>query len=324
MWIILVVFSAVFALTFGAALAAARFQQARSRQKVAGMLHTVDNREAIAPAGAILRDAAGEDGYAARLFSRFDLHQKLERTLRQSGSGFAMRRFFALSGMMAAGGAVLGSCLAAAVDLPAVPAAAAAALAMGLLPYLRFARKRTRRLAECEQQLPEALDFLARSMRAGHAFSISLEMLSEETADPLGGEFRSLFNEQNLGASPEAAFRNLTGRVPILDIKFFASAIMLQRQTGGNLAEILTRLAAVIRERFRLRGQVKAASSHGRLTAMILCALPIFTMLGMLAVAPGYLQGMADDPDGRYLIAFAVGGQVVGNYVIRRIVNIEV
>jgi tight adherence protein B len=304
-------------------MAATRFQQARNRQKVAGMLHTVDNREVVASSGAILRDAAG-DGFAARLLARFDILQKLDRTLRQSGSRMTMRRFFALSGIMAAVGTVLGSFLARAVALPPLPTAAGVALVMGLLPYLRLVRKRKRRLAECEQQLPEALDFLARSMRAGHAFSISLEMLSEETADPLGGEFRSLFNEQNLGASPEAALHNLTGRVPILDLKFFASAIMLQRQTGGNLAEILTRLASVIRERFSLRGQVKAASSHGRLTALILCALPIMTMLGMLAVAPGYLQGMAGDPDGRYLIAFAIGGQLVGNYVIRKIVNIEV
>ena len=112
-------------------------------------------------------------------------------------------------------------------------------------------------------------------MRAGHAFSISLEMLGEEMADPLGQEFRTLFNEQNLGAPIDIALRNFTTRVPLLDVRFFTSSVLLQKQTGGNLSEILSRLAYVIRERFRLKGQVKAASAHGRLTATILTLLPI-------------------------------------------------
>ena len=112
-------------------------------------------------------------------------------------------------------------------------------------------------------------------------------------ADPLGQEFRTLFNEQNLGAPLEIALRNFTERVPLLDVRFFTSSVLLQKQTGGNLSEILSRLAYVIRERFRLKGQVKAASAHGRLTATILTLLPVATMLGLLVVAPGYLQGMA-------------------------------
>src|SRR5262252_7409071 len=110
-------------------------------------------------------------------------------------------------------------------------------------------------------------------MRAGHAFSVSLEMLGQESPDPLGREFRALFNEQNLGAAIEVALASLARRVPLVDVRFFVSAVMLQRQTGGNLSEILTRLGYVIRERFRLRGQVKAASAHGRITAVILTLL---------------------------------------------------
>ena len=145
-----------------------------------------------------------------------------------------------------------------------------------------------------EEQFPEALDFLARSMRAGHAFSISLEMLGEEMADPLGQEFRALFNEQNLGAPLEIALRNFTERVPLLDVRFFTSSVMLQKQTGGNLSEILSRLAYVIRERFRLKGQVKAASAHGRLTATILTLLADrHHGIACSLIAPGYLQGMA-------------------------------
>jgi tight adherence protein B len=149
-------------------------------------------------------------------------------------------------------------------------------------------------------------------------------MVGDDLADPLGQEFRTLFNEQNLGASLEAALRNFTERVPLLDVRFFTSSVLLQKQTGGNLAEILTRLAYVIRERFRLKGQVKAASAHGRLTATILTLLPICTMGGMLVVAPGYLQGMAKDPDGKWLIAGAIVAQVLGNFFIKKIINIKV
>jgi tight adherence protein B len=149
-------------------------------------------------------------------------------------------------------------------------------------------------------------------------------MLGEELADPLGQEFRALFNEQNLGAPLDLALRNFTERVPLLDARFFTSSVLLQRQTGGNLSEILTRLSYVIRERFRLKGQVKAASAHGRLTATILTVLPVATMLGLLVVAPGYLQGMAEDSDGKWLIGGAIVAQILGNFFIKKIINIKV
>jgi tight adherence protein B len=193
-----------------------------------------------------------------------------------------------------------------------------------MAPYLYVRHKRKKRMERLEEQFPEALDFLARSMRAGHAFSISLEMLGEEMSDPLGQEFRTLFNEQNLGAPLDIALRNFTDRVPLLDIRFFTSSVLLQKQTGGNLSEILCRLAYVIRERFRLKGQVKAASAHGRLTATILTLLPVGTMLALLMVAPGYLQGMAEDPDGKYMIGGAIVAQVLGNFFIKKIINIKV
>jgi tight adherence protein B len=202
------------------------------------------------------------------------------------------------------------------------------AIALGIVgaaaPYLFVRHKRKKRLDRLEEQFPEALDFLARSMRAGHAFTISLEMLGEELADPLGQEFRALFNEQNLGAPLDLALRNFTERVPLLDARFFTSSVLLQRQTGGNLSEILTRLSYVIRERFRLKGQVKAASAHGRLTATILTVLPVATMLGLLVVAPGYLQGMAEDSDGKWLIGGAIVAQILGNFFIKKIINIKV
>jgi tight adherence protein B len=198
------------------------------------------------------------------------------------------------------------------------------AFLLGGLPlfYVRF--KRSSRLKELEEQLPEALDFLARSMRAGHAFSISLEMIGAEMPDPLGQEFRALFAENKLGAPIEVAMANYGKRVPLLDVRLFISSVSLQRQTGGNLSEVLTRLAFLIRERFRLKGQVKAASAHGRLTSMVLTILPIVMIFALNFVAPDYLRQMVKDPDGRYMIAAAVVFQILGYIAMRKIVNIKV
>jgi tight adherence protein B len=161
-------------------------------------------------------------------------------------------------------------------------------------------------------------------MRAGHAFTISLEMVGQEIHDPLGHEFRSLFNEQNLGASLDRSLENFAQRVPLADVRFFSSAVLLQRQTGGNLSEILNRLSHIIRERFRLKGQVKAASAHGRLTATILTLLPIATLGGLILTSPGYLDPLLNDEMGRKIIMLGVVAQVVGNFFIRKIIKIKV
>jgi tight adherence protein B len=198
------------------------------------------------------------------------------------------------------------------------------AFLMGGAPYFYVRFKRAQRLWAFEEQLPEALDFLARSMRAGHAFSISLEMLGSESPDPIGQEFRALFAEQNLGAPIDVALENFAKRVPLLDVRLFISSVLLQRQTGGNLSEVLSRLAFLIRERFRLKGQVKAASAHGRLTSRVLTALPIVMVFALQLVAPGYLGIMAKDPDGKWMIAGAILAQIAGYLVMRRITNIKV
>jgi len=198
------------------------------------------------------------------------------------------------------------------------------AFVLGGLPYFYVRHKRNSRLKELEEQLPEALDFLARSMRAGHAFSISLEMIGTEMPDPMGQEFRALFAEHNLGAPIEVAMANFGKRVPLLDVRLFISSVALQRQTGGNLSEVLTRLAFLIRERFRLRGQVKAASAHGRLTSAVLTILPIVMIFLLTFVAPDYLPTMLKDPDGKYMIIAAVIFQVLGYIIMRKIVNIKV
>ncbi|MBL0160954.1 MAG: type II secretion system F family protein [Bryobacterales bacterium] len=201
---------------------------------------------------------------------------------------------------------------------------AGGAIIGGLLPWLYIESRRKRRLNEFEQQFPEALDFIARAVRAGHAFSVSMELLSTEAPEPIRTEFRTAFHELNLGAPIDKALGNMVERVPLVDVRFFVSTILLQRETGGNLAEILMRLAHIIRERFRLKGQVRAAAAHGRLTATILTLIPIVLAVAFSIVAPDYLLILSRDPDGRIMIFCAIAGQLLGYLTMRWIVNIKV
>jgi len=318
----IVSFVVVFALVLMAVSVGLKFFDARRKKQVADMLLTASG-ESVVQVTNLLKDIDPDKptGFKALLQSvQFSRHA--QEQIQQAGLNWSPTRLLTAMGLAMIPGLGIGAW--SKVLLNGTTSAVVFALITGMIPYFIVRRKRTVRLNTLEEQFPDSLDFLARSMRAGHAFSISLEMLGEEMADPLGQEYRALFNEQNLGAPIDIALRNFTLRVPLLDVRFFTSSVLLQKQTGGNLSEILSRLAYVIRERFRLKGQVKAASAHGRLTATILTLLPIGTMLALLAVAPGYLQGMASDDDGKLMIGGAIFAQVLGNYCIKKIINIKV
>ena len=319
---VIVSFVVVFALTMAAVSMGLKFLDARRKTQMTEMLHTAAGEPVVAIEN-LLKELNAENptGFKALLDS-LHFSRRAQEQIQQAGMTWSSTRLLTLMALLGVAGVVLGTMLPFLVNAPIT--AAVLGLGCSTLPYLYVRHKRQTRLDTLEEQFPEALDFLSRSMRAGHAFSISLEMVGEELADPLGQEFRGLFNEQNLGAPLDVALRNFGLRVPLLDVRFFTSSVLLQRQTGGNLSEILTRLAYIIRERFRLKGQVKAASAHGRLTATILTLLPIGTMLGLLLVAPGYLQAMAADSDGKWMIGGAVVAQILGNFFIKKIINIKV
>jgi tight adherence protein B len=318
----IVSFLVLFIVVMVAITLATKFYDSKRKKQVSSMLKTVAPEQQDISVSHLLMESGEESrSFMERFIDRLDFAQKLQVQMQQAGLDWTPLKLFALMFIFCGVGCVIGLRF---QFMGLGYTSAVLGLAFGSLPYFHVRRTRTKRLNKLEEQFPEALEFLARSMRAGHAFTISLEMLGEELPEPLGQEFRTLFNEQNLGAALEVALTNLTTRVPLLDMRFFSSSVLLQKQTGGNLAEILTQLATVIRERFRLKGQVKAASAHGRLTATILMCMPIVTMLALLIVSPGYLQGMAKDPDGRYMIGGAILGQLVGNYFIRRIINIKV
>jgi tight adherence protein B len=200
----------------------------------------------------------------------------------------------------------------------------APAALFGLLPLLILWRQRKKRLSRFEGQFPDALEFVSRSMRAGHAFSVSLEMLHQEFPDPLGGEFKRTFDEQNLGLPIDVALEKLGRRVPMIDVQFFVSAVLLQKRTGGNLAEILDKLAGLIRERFKLRGQIRTISAQGRMSGAVLTAIPMVVGAIMFYVNPEHMRFFSEDPAGTWMAGLALGFQVLGFLVIRKIVNIEV
>jgi tight adherence protein B len=198
------------------------------------------------------------------------------------------------------------------------------ALGFAALPRLYSSRKERLRRSAIEEQFPDALDFLARSVRAGNALSISLETLAGEAREPLRSEFLKVSREQALGASLETALGNLLGRLPLVETRFFVSAVLLQREAGGNLAEVLSRLANSVRERLRLRGHVRAVSGQGRLTAAILTVLPIVVIALLRILSPKYLDALTGDPRGRMLLGAAVLSQILGYLCMKKIVNIEV
>jgi tight adherence protein B len=200
----------------------------------------------------------------------------------------------------------------------------ALAVAMFILPFLFVAWKRKRRLRQFEERFPEALDLLGRAIRAGHAFTTGLEMISKDSPEPVASEFRMAFEEQNFGLPLRDALLNMTERIPLIDVRFFVTALLIQKETGGNLAEILDSLARVIRERFRIFRDVRIRTAQGRLTAGIMIALPMFMLLVLTVLNPAYTRVLFFDPKGPPVLAVAALLQVVGSMLIWRIIQVEV
>src|SRR5450755_1647698 len=192
------------------------------------------------------------------------------------------------------------------------------------LPYAYASHMRTKRFQKFEEKFPEAIDTLARAVRAGHAFTTALEMIANEVAEPVAGEFRQLYEEQKFGLPVRDALINLADRVPLVDIKFFVTAVMLQRETGGNLAEILDNLSYVIRERFKILRQVRVHTAQGRLTMVLLMALPPTIVLIMSIMNPGFIRPLFTDPIGHALIVGGITLQTLGYFFIRKIIRIQV
>jgi tight adherence protein B len=202
---------------------------------------------------------------------------------------------------------------------------APAAAAIGLvLPTVVLTQKRARRLHKFEEMFPEALDLLSRAVKAGHAFQTAMNMAAEELPDPVGPEFRKTFDQQNFGLPLRDALNAMTVRVPIIDVKFFVTAVLIQRETGGNLSEILDNLSHVVRERFKVLRQVRVHTAHGRFTGWVLLALPAFVLVAMSQINPEHMQVMWTEPMGRNMLGAGVVMQTIGYFWIQRVIKIEV
>ena len=200
----------------------------------------------------------------------------------------------------------------------------AAGLLAAALPFIHVWYKRKKRLDAFLEHLPDALDLMSRALSAGHAFSEALHMISVEMPEPIAGEFRKTYEEQNLGLSMKLALENLTNRIPLLDLRMCVTAILIQRETGGNLAEILEKVAYTIRERFRILGDLKTLTTSSRMSAWLLCGLPIGVALAITFMNPEYMSVLWKDPRGHYLIAAAMMMQVTGMLIVRKILRIKI
>jgi len=267
-----------------------------------------------------------------RPMARLSAVRGLDMVLARSGRLLRqLKASLELSGLTATLGSVLLACgFSGAVAFfvvqlftASLPFAAAAGLGASLVPYAYVRRAGAKRLRSLEEQLPQAVDMIAVSLRAGHAFTTGLLMVADDLPDPLGAEFRLLYDQQTYGKPLPDVLKDFAARVPLLDVRIFVTAVLTQRETGGNLAEVLDKLAAVVRERFRIRRQVRAMSAHGRVTGWVLTLLPPVLAGVLTVVAPAHIRILFDDPLGRQMVAGAIGLQIIGTVVIRRIVDIE-
>ena len=241
-----------------------------------------------------------------------------------AGLKWSVSKVLTVCGAFAFIGALAGVRLSHLLPQMAAPFALAVPAVFAALPFAYLARKRRKRISQIEGQLPDALDFMARSLRIGNSFLMTLELLVDESEEPLRSEFRRLTSEIRLGSPMAEPMQKLLQRVPLVDLRMFVSAVLLQRETGGNLGALLTRIGASIRDRFRVRGQVEAAASQAKLSGRVISAMPFVVLGGILVISPGYLQIMTNEPLGRKLLALAAFGQIAGFFIMRKIIRIKV
>ena len=256
----------------------------------------------------------------ANLLQRWDFIKIMRRHLQQADLSWSVGRFTMLM-LLAASVA-----LAIAMREDRIPGIVAVVIAavVGSLPYFYILRRRTKRFRRFEENFPDALDSLARALRAGHPFAAGMDIVSQECEAPVSTELRKAAAEANLGSSWEQALANLSDRIPLLEVSMFAAAIQMQTRTGGKLNEVLAKLAENMREATSLRGEVRALAAHGKMTGGVLTVLPLVIAGMMMIVNPSYLTVLVYHPYGKYLIAGAIICLVLAHIVIRRIVDIKI
>jgi tight adherence protein B len=258
-------------------------------------------------------------GLFGRMLAAMPRTASLELRLRQAGVVMSATRFLSIAAL-----SLVATFLLMLVLRQPVQVALLVGLAGGFVPFLWLSSRRDKRLRLLDAQLPDAVELIARALRAGHPLAPAMQMVADELPDPIGSEFGITFDEINYGVPLNEAMFNLARRVPADDLRFFAVAVVLQRETGGNLAEILDNIGKLIRERFKLLGTIRVLSAEGKLSAWILSLLPFGTALMINLVNPGFLSVLWTDPGGQKLVYGAAVMMVVGIFWLTRIVKIRV
>lgn len=270
-------------------------------------------------AALLKRRHEGDVGFIDRLLMMMPRMSSLDRMIEQAGFEFGIGRLLMVMGaafVLVALGCILGRA--------PIPAALLAGLIAAGMPMFWLVYKRSERITTLESQLPDAIDLIARAMRAGHAFPAAVQMVAEESPEPLSGEFSIVHDEVNFGLGVDEAFRNLSRRVPSDDIRFFVIAVLLQRETGGNLAEVLGNIATLVRNRMKLLGKVRVLAAEGKLSAWILGLMPIVIAAIINIMNPEFMSLLWKDPVGLKLVYGCMILYVIGAFWMWRLIKIRV
>ena len=256
---------------------------------------------------------------ADRLLHRVAFAHRIDQLLLQSGKNWSVESF-----LLCSGAALLASVFLVAQWPMPLPLQAGVALLFALVPLTLVRRARVRRLARIEEQLPEAADFIARALRAGHSFTNVLQIVGNELSEPLSGEFRIAREEINYGVPMSEALHNMAARIPLTDLRYLIIAVLIQRETGGNLAEILGNISQIIRGRLKLAAQVRVLSAEGRMSAWILGLLPFGVAAVLLLINPDYIKPLWTDPAGIRLLWYALVMITFGVIWLRKVIRIRI
>jgi tight adherence protein B len=313
------IFILTLALIEGAYYALKRIRSAEKREvlrRLRGYSTTEYEREII---DIMRKSMLSEVPWLNRMLLSIRWTDKLSRMIEQSGTESTLGVFILLSIVLASGGFVIGLWVASNALLSLI-----IAFFLGVFPFLYVYLKKKRRMEKFQRQLPDALDLIARALKAGHAFTGGLKMVGDELEEPVGTEFDKTLHEINFGSGIPEALKNLTQRVDCPDLRFFIISVIIQRETGGNLAEILAKIAYLIRERFKLQNRVQVLSAEGKLSAIILIAIPFVIALALSVLNPVYIKTLFIDPVGKALVAFALFMMAIGIIVMKRMIEIRV
>ena len=299
---------------------ACRALYAPERRRVRRRLHTLTVQDHDdTPVGIVRRRVLSEVAWVNDLLSQIPLIQRLGRLLEQANSRYKIGTFLGFSAALGCLGLLVGPFVVRNAYVQML-----GSIVLGLAPWLYVFYQKKQRMQQFEKQLPEALDLVARALQAGHTFMVGLKMVDDEFADPIGTEFGKMLDEINFGVSVPDALQGLSERVDCPDVNLFITGVILQRETGGNLAEILGKTSQVIRQRFELLGRVRVLAAEGKLSAIILLALPFAVGGAVHVLSPNYLTVLFTDPIGQALMWYGAIMMVMGILVIRKMIRIKV